>query len=274
MERGRRAMEEGKFEKAEEIFASVAEKAGRSPEAAEALFERGEALRAMGEDEEALESYEAVLQRRPRLELLKRTLDRKYQLGLDFLQGNASRYFLGIIPYTSSAFGVKILDDLVREFPFESFSDDALYSIANYYFREEEWEEARPVYERLIESYPKSEWVPPAYFQLGKAIFNGIKGFRYDPTPIVKARWHFERFLGMRRVGPEAEEARSYIQRLREMEARYELTVGRFYRLNDSPKGAAIHFEAAVKIGRQAGEEPTPAAVEAEAELKTLRMGE
>jgi tetratricopeptide (TPR) repeat protein len=263
-------MLEGKFSQAQEIFAGIVERAGQGPEAMEALFLRGDALRALGRPEEALECYDEVVRRRPQIELLKRTLDRKYRLGLDFLQGDARRYFLGMIPYRSAVFGVKILDALVRAFPFESFSDDALYSIANHYFREEQWEEAQPVYERLIDSYPTSEWVPPAYFQLGKVVYNGVRGHRYDPTPIVKARWYFERFLEKRRVGPEAEQARTFIRELREMEARHELYVARFYAQNGSDRGARLYLQAAAQKGKGPDGRPTPAAVEAQDHLQRL----
>ncbi len=209
----------------------------------------------------------------PDLELLRKTLERKYQIGIDFLQGKASRYFLGFIPYSSPSFGVRILDELVRDYPYESFSDYALYSIANYYFRAEDWEEARPVYERLIDSYPKSQFVPPAYFQLGKAIFNGIKGFRYDPTPIVESRRHFERFLEKREVGPEVKEAQRYIQELKNLEASYELYVARFYLNDDNVRGAKLHLSAAIRKGKGLDGQPTPAAKEAEAELAELSGG-
>lgn len=237
---------------------------------AEVWFEKGAVLRAMGDHEGAVVCYGEVLARRPPVDLLRRTLDRKYQVGLDFLQGQARRTFLGIFSYRSPAFGVDILDRLVRDYPFESFSDDALYSIANYYFREGQWAEAQPVYERLIAAYPSSEWVPPAYLQLGKAIRNGIKGYRYDPAPIVRARWHFERFLAERSVGPEAREAREHIRELKDMEARHELYVARFYLRDNNVKGGVIHLHAAVVKGRALDGTPTPAGVEAQGMLDRI----
>ena len=268
--KGKQKLEEQEYGEAAELLARAADQAGRGRAAAEALFLQGEALRRLGQPEEALACYDEVLRLQPRVEILERALDRKYQLGLDFLQGNAKRYFLGIIPYSSSVFGVKILDELVRQFPFKDFSDDALLNIANYYFRDDQLEEARPWYERLIESYPESEWVPPAYFQLGKTIFFGIKGYQYDPAPLMKARWHFERFLEKRPIGLEAEQAKAYIRELREMEARHELTVARYYLRNDCVKGAVIHFEAAVKRGTGPDGQLTSAAREAQEGLNRL----
>jgi outer membrane assembly lipoprotein YfiO len=267
---GKALMADGNYEEAEQLFAEVAA-GSQGEEAAEALFQRGECLRALKRHEEALECYAAIPSQRPSVELLKRSLERRYQLGLDFLQGNAHRYFLGIIPYTSSAFGVKVLDDLVREFPFESFSADALYSIASHYFRQEEWEECRPVYERLIEKYPTSELTPPAHFQLGKAVYSTVKGYRYDLRPLAEARRYFERFLERRPVGAEAEEARRYIRELRQMEAQHELYVARFYLGNDCRRGADIHLRAAVRKGTGADGELVDAAKEAQEELAKLQ---
>ena len=269
LERARLKAQAGKYDEALELLEQVGE-GGSGRTAAEAWFRRGEILRSLGREEEALEAYNRVLELRPAVDLLKRSLERKYQLGLDFLQGKAKRYFLGFISYRSSAFGVQILDELVRNYPFESFSDDALYSIGNYYFRTGQWEEARPVYERLIDSYPRSEWVPPAYFQLGKAIYNEIKGYKYDPTPLSRSRWYFERFLEKRRVGPEAEQARRYIRELRDMEARHELYIARFYLRNDCRKGALIYLESAVRKGRTLDGELTEGAKKAQEELARL----
>ncbi len=258
----------GKLEEALVVLENVTR--GGGPLAADAYFERGEILRALERWEEALDSYNQAIRLRPRLDLLQRTLERKYRLGLDFLQGNAKRSFLGLFSYSSPSFGVRILDELVQQFPYQSFSDDALYSIANHYFRNGQWEEAQAVYERLIDTYPRSEWVPPAYFQLGKAIYHQIKGYKYDPTPITKARWYFERFLEKQRVGPEAEEARRFVRKLRDMEARYELYVASFYILNGCPKGAKIHLRAALQKGRTPSGELVPAAKEAQRRLSEL----
>ncbi len=269
--KGKGKVGEGKLEEALQCFTEATALARPGQAAAcEAFFLRGDVLRELGRHEEALASYDDVLGHRPRLELLKRTLNRKYRLGLDFLQGTADRYFLGFIAYSSPSFGVEILLELVRRYPFETFSDDALFSVANYYFRDEQWEEARPIYERLIEEYPKSEWVPPAYLQLGKAIYNGIKGYKYDPTPLGKAQRYFERFLDKRQFGPEAEQARQCVRELREMEAQYELYVARFYHRNDHTRGARIHCEAAVKKGRAPDGSLTPTGREAQELLSHL----
>ena len=250
------------------------EEAGAKPENAPwspaALFAQGEALLAARDCEAALECYDQVLKMRPDVNLLRRTLERKYQIGLDYLEGRASRYFLGFIPYGSSAFGVKVLDELVRDYPYESFSDDALFSIANHYARKQQWEECRPVYDRLIAQYPRSEFVPEAYFQVGTAIYHGIKSYRCDPTPIVRARWHFERYLEKRETGPEARQARERIEELKNMEASYELYVARFYIGDDNVKGARIHLSAAVRKGRSLDGTLLPAAREAEEVLKSL----
>jgi outer membrane assembly lipoprotein YfiO len=270
MVEGNRALKEGRREEALALFTEAAAAARQGQEAAEAFFRRGEALRALGRYEEALEAYDEVIGNRPRVELLKLTLDRKYQIGLDFLQGKAKRYFLGFIAYGSPSLGIEILLGLVRDYPFETFSDDALFSIGNHYFRTEQWEEARPVYERLIESYPTSEWVPPAYYQLGKSLYNDLKGYQYDPTPLARARWYFERFLDKRRVGPEAEEARRYVRELRELEAKHELYVARFYLLNGHREGARLHLETAVKKGRGLDGSPTETAATAQELLKGL----
>lgn len=249
---------------------AVSEKPPDAPWSPAAFFARGEALLAVQDRESALECYDQALKLRPDLDLLRKTLERKYQIGLDYLEGRASRYFLGFIAYSSPAFGVKILDELVRDYPYESFSDDALYSIANHYARNENWEECRPVYERLIAMYPRSEFVPEAYFQLGTAIYHGIKSYRCDPTPIVRARWHFERYLEKRDVGSETKRARERIEELKNMEASYELYVARFYLGDDNVKGARIHLSAAVRKGRSLDGKPLPAAREAEEALKSL----
>lgn len=255
---GQTRFRQGRFNEAEALFAHSAETSGKNR--AEALFFQGESLMALKRHEDALLCFDQVLKLNPNLTLLRETLQRKYRIGVDFLLGNATSSFLGLFSYRSPAYGVAILDRLVRDYPYESFSDVALYNMANYYFRSEQWNEAQPVYERLIESYPASEWVPPAYFQLGKVIYNSIKGHKYDPQPIRQARWHFERFLQQRQKGPEAKEARDYIQILQNMEAQYELYVGRFYLRDDNVKGARIHFEAAVAKGRDADGELTEAA--------------
>lgn len=267
---GKTELRKGNYGKAEKLLSSSLQARREGPGAPEALFYRGEALRALKMYEKALKCYNEVLKKHPDTSLMKRALQRKYMIGMAFLQGEAHRYFLGLIPYNSSAFGVRILDKLVQDYPSEDFSDDALYTIANHYFRREKWAEAQPVFKRLISSYPRSEWVPTAYFCLGKAVSREIKGYRYDPSPIREARRYMKRFLEKREIGAEAEEARKCIVELRNLEARHYLYIARFYLRDGNQEGARLYLRRAIGRGRALDGKLTEAAVEARSVLAGL----
>ncbi len=259
---------DGRHEEALELYVRLAARGGKEKQ--EALFRKAELLYESARYEEALEAYDAVLRLQPGINRLRYILNRKYDIGMLYIRGKATCSFLGLFSYASETKGIKVLDQLIRDYPYHERSDEALLNIANYYYDDGSWEEAEPVYEQLLKSYPDSEWVPEAYKQLGMVTYNMIKGYRYDPLPIRRARWYFEQFLERRKIGKEAQEAREYIRRLREMESRYELYVAQFYEGDDNPKGARIYLESAVKRGTSPSGERTEAAVEAAALLREL----
>lgn len=199
--------------------------------------------------ERANEYYQKTIARRPPREILSRSLNQIYNIGLAFLHGTALRTFAGV-EYRSPALGVDILigeGGLVTRYPFLDFSDNALWEVADYYYKKEEYDEAEQVLERLVEDYAgKSEWGEAAEYLLALCVFRQIRGEDYDQRPIEKAKRKFNQYRHHYPRGSKIPEVRQHLQEISEMEARYDLKIAKYYLRESRPTAATYYLQSVI----------------------------
>ncbi|MFQ5655057.1 MAG: outer membrane protein assembly factor BamD [Planctomycetota bacterium] len=218
----------------------------------------------LGRDMEAAhKTVREILRGNPDAATISRVLQRKYEIGVAFLTG-APRKFLGFSVSAESR-GIEILDSLVEQYPFQAFSDDALFHIGGHYMKKRQHEEAEVVYERLIRDYPLSEWAGIAEYQIGEAALRRLKGVEYDFTLVKKAEKHFRRYLRLFPGGDRAAAARLSLERIGEMRAARLLGIAEFYLRLDREKAARIYLQRLLQ-----NHPGVPAAKRAQAILKRI----
>lgn len=94
----------------------------------------------------------------------------------------------------------------IKNNPGSAKSPDALFWIADSYYRERKYEEAILEYQNLIDSYPKDSRVPLAYLKQGLSLLNLDKN--------EDAKLFFETLIDKYPDSEEAEEARKKLQSL------------------------------------------------------------
>ena len=180
----------------------------------------------LGDYESAYENYSLVLKRAGEKEIINRSLNRIYHIGLFYIQGKAKRSFLGI-SYNSASYGVEILtgeDGLITKYPTLDYADDGLLEIGRYYFEKKQYLEAQQVFRRLVREYPNREWTELAMYQLGLTTFYQIRGVHYDQGPVKNAKRQFNLYRNRFPRGVHIEKVRSHLKKISEMEAQQHLT--------------------------------------------------
>lgn len=188
--------------------------------------------------DDALQAIKRLLARKPSGPIVNFAIQRQYDIGLAYLTGHP-RSFLGI-PFPGESYGVELLDSVVQRFPYQRFSDDALYHIAAYYQREEKFEQAEIIYKRVIADYPQSEWTGIAEYQIGISAFSRLKGVDYDLTPLDEAERRFNRYLSVYPRGERAPDARAKLTEINRLRAEKILGIARFYQREG--KSTAVRY--------------------------------
>ncbi|MBI4602436.1 MAG: tetratricopeptide repeat protein, partial [Planctomycetes bacterium] len=123
------------------------------PTLPETSFLIAECYYQLGNYEKAVETYRDVYGKgKPEGDILNRSFQRVHDIAMDYLHERAICSFLGF-SYGCPGRGIELLvgeDGLITQYPNLPFADDAIHEIAVYYFRDEQYPEAVPVFERLV----------------------------------------------------------------------------------------------------------------------------
>jgi outer membrane protein assembly factor BamD (BamD/ComL family) len=175
----------------------------------------------------ALETSREILEGSPSAATIQRVLDRRFEIGLSFLNG-ATRRVLGL-SVSAEGKGLEVLDELVEKYPFQHFADDAIYHIASFYLRREDYAEAEQLFQRLLRDYPQSQWSTMAEYRIGEAALKRLKGVEYDFGTLETAERRFKRYLKLNPAGDQAARARESLAEIEALRAERWLRVAEFY---------------------------------------------
>ena len=200
-----------------------------------------EGLRAMRNNDDALRVTEDIFDSDPGPETLDRALEIRYEIGLSYLSG-ATRRLLGL-EVNAERKGLKVLTDLVQRYPFQPFSDDAIFHCGNWYLRNNLPEDAERYFERLLREYPESSWSSATQILAGDAVLAQIKGIEYDMGPLAIAERHYRRYLRLFPDHGESQRARNALEQIDLMRAQRRLLIAQFYIRLEKHHSARIYLE-------------------------------
>lgn len=199
----------------------------------------------LGRYEEAIEFYRVVYQEsKPEGDILNRTFQRVYDIAMDYLKEMAACSFMGF-DYSCPSHGIDLLvgdNGLITEYRNLSFADEAIYEIGTYYFNIKEYPEATPIYERLINDYPQSEWHGLAEYYAALSTFKQVRGTDYDEKVIQDAERRFRLYLEHYPRGPQAEDAREKLREITQILGAKNLMIAKFYLRESEPGAAKIYL--------------------------------
>jgi outer membrane assembly lipoprotein YfiO len=251
--RARNLFEAGKYAEARDSFEKIHTTFKKNTLALKSFFYYAECLFHLKNYYAAHKAYRKILDMAPTFGRIKDVAEREYEIARILLDG------------VDPEFARDILADLLRGYPYESFSDDAYYWVAVSYHREGEYEDAVDTYNEILAKYPRSNWAEVAAFNIGRCCLARYKGMDYDPGPLIRAKNNLKRFIELFGSSGHVPEARKLIAKIDVELAGKELKTALFYLREDKPESARIYLDSILR-----NYPGTPAAKTAEQELKRI----
>lgn len=178
----------------------------------------------------ALRAYEKVLEKYPGTKRTEEILEREYQVGVAQME-------------TDENAAIGVFEKIIEKHSLGPVASDAQVKIADCYFQLGHYEESLDAYEKFLENYPKSEWVPYVQYQIPLSKVYHERQQERNYGLLISAREGFEEYLVSNPHGIHTEDAKNMIQEIRIIEAEREYNIGEFYLRRKKPVSAAMYFE-------------------------------
>lgn len=214
--------------------------------AGEAYLLRGDARAASGDSYKALFDYEYVIRLYPGSEQFNTALEREYAIAISFYNGE-KRKFWGINLLGANKEASEILIRIQERAPGTALAEQAMVSLADFYYNEGQMFLASETYDLLLLNYPQTTHKRYAMLRLILANLGQYKGPRYDVTTLLDASQWLQKFetefpAASRELGADA-----FGQRIREAMARKQFDTAMWYIRQKEVVSAAYVLNRVVK---------------------------
>lgn len=228
------------LEEAKREFQKLMEHYPRSFEASEGLYYLGRIEEETGNYYEAFLAYQKVVDKYPFSDRIQEINEREYAIGEKFMSGE-KRKFLGVaMPVENPA--IEIFNKVIDNSTYGPLAAKAQYKLGLVLKGLMRYYEAEEAFEKVISSYPDSEWVDAAKFQIASCRAAVSRGPAYDQGAANEAKDKFEDFL---REHPDAvlsRDAEKSISDLKEKEAEANYNIAVFYEKQKAYDAARIYY--------------------------------
>jgi len=236
----------GDYKDARPYAESVWKNYPESDEAEEALFLLADSRRHLKQGTRAFESYRKFVDKYPNSKFSVGVANGEYELGIAYLKGDMPGFlFFG----ADKSYGTRVLDHMQIHFRNYSLADDALVACADYFMKDQDYEQASDTLKRLLAEYPRSEHTLWARFQFARTLWLQNQGPLYDERVLIQSRRAYEDYVGTARQAGQAERQKEQIEnaeqmivRINERLAEKEYLIGRFYERTKAPRSALYYY--------------------------------
>ncbi|MGQ0794145.1 MAG: outer membrane protein assembly factor BamD [Deltaproteobacteria bacterium] len=174
----------------------------------------------------------------------KESPEQLYQIAIKELSKKEGR--IGFLSGTDYERIFAVLRDIQLKYTYSSYATLAELRAADAYFKKEEYEQAAIEYEAFLSRHPNHKEASYATYRLAVSHYNLRRDYDRDPTSTREAINRFTAYLDKFPAAPEAEEVKKKIVECRNILAKREVTIGRYYASRDNPKAAAERFRGVV----------------------------
>lgn len=138
---------------------------------------------------------------------------------------------------------LKAFTTLKERYPYSRYAILAELKVADAHYYRKEYPEGIAAYEDFVQLHPKNEAIPYVLYQIGACYYRQMLSEDRDQTPTRQAVLAFERLLKERPSSAYASRAIKRIKHCRQLLAKHEVYVGRFYYKSKYYGAALARFE-------------------------------
>lgn len=212
----------------------------------------------------AFKEYAKLIDNYPSYKRFLEIVEREYRIGNLYLAGEKSSIAgMKILPGKDKA--IEVFQHIVRSAPYSSFAPRAQFNIGEAYRSIKRYAEAIPEYQRLVNTYPESELVIEASYQIAVCGFMRSQEAPYDQTNTNIAMGAMRDFLKNYAKSRRAPDVRSKLNALMSRKADKSFEIAQFYDKEGSDEAAIIYYQDVIN------EHPgSPLAIKAEKRIDEL----
>ncbi len=212
----------------------------KSIEAAESQYYLGLIGDAQDDLYAAYQAYQKVIDKYPFSERIPQIIEREYKIGEQFMSGY-KRKALGVpLPVENPA--IEIFTKVVDNSTYGPLAPAAQYKLGLVLKGLLRYYEAEDAFNKVVSSYPDSEWAGAAKFQIASCRAAVSRSPDYDQWATNEAKQKFEEFV---REHPDAvlsRDAEKNINALKEKEAESDYKIAIFYEKQKAFDSAKIYY--------------------------------
>ncbi len=232
--------DEKKYEDAKREFRKLVKSYPKAYEASESEYYLGLSEEAEGNLYEAFKAYQKVIDKYPFSERIQELIEREYKIGEEFLSGVKRKSFGMTLPVENPA--IEIFGKVVENSTYGPLAPAAQYKLGLVLRGLLRYYEAEEAFNKVISSYPESNWAEAAKFQLAECRAAASRGPDYDQGATDEAKQKFEEFLKDHPDAVLTRDAEKNIEQLREKEAEGSYNVARFYEKQKAYEAAKVYY--------------------------------
>ncbi len=236
----------GEYEKAVVAFALVRDFYPDSEFIEEADFMQAECLFLLGRNVSAYKIFEGFLERYPDSKKRAAAIEREVEIGERLLGGAKKDWVGGVKLVRDREKGVDIIERAISHDPFHTRVPRALVLIGDSRFRTRWYSEAKQVYTRVAENYPKSDVRAEAEYRAVLADSRAAADVMYDTGACTAIEKKCRR-LEAKNEGEMAKKAAELAEVIRSRRAEKDFLVAEFYRKAGKKTAALTCYRSIVK---------------------------
>ena len=229
------------YEEAKREFSKLVKRYSKSFEASEAQYYLGLIDETQGNLYEAYLSFQKVIDKYPFSERMQEIIEREYKIAERFMSGEKRKAMGVVLPVENPA--IEIFTKVIENSTYGPLAPAAQYKLGLVLKGLLRYYEAEEAFNKVISSYPTSEWVEPAKFQLASTRAAVSRGPDYDQAAAKEAKDKFEEFVKEHPDAVLSREAEKNIAQLRAKEAESKFAIARFYEKQGDYTAAKIYYE-------------------------------
>jgi outer membrane protein assembly factor BamD len=240
LEFSRRLFDAKSYEEAKKEFKKLIRNYPKAVEAAEAQYYLAMIEEAQGNLYEAFLAYQKVIDKYPFSERIGEIIEREFRIGEEFMAGSKRKAFGMTLPVDNPS--IEIFTKVVENSAYGPLAPKAQYKLGLVLKSLERFYEAEEAFNKVVTSYPDSEWTEPAKFQLAVTRASVSKSAAYDQGATQEAKQKFEEFVIEHPDAILTPEAEKHIKVLSEKEAESSFSAGLFYEKQKAWESARIYY--------------------------------
>jgi len=178
---------------------------------------------------------------------LQEAISRQYSIG-EYFMNKKEKKWLGIPQYDLVEHpSISIFEKIVESSPYCKFAPSAQYKLGILFLRLKRYKEAKQAFKKLIDSYPTSEWIEEAKYELAVCQAEVSLKEDYDQTATEEAIRKLEEFLQEYPDKEISPEVRKLLNKLKEKKAKSEFLIAQFYEKQKKYKSAIFYYTSIIK---------------------------